>query len=291
MAFEILNNSVVTPPRLHAMVRLVSRLKAPTRQDLYDLLQPIDALPKLETQEAAKGVYTAARSCSLLAEDERAIVILQVDARSVESLGDFRRHMQQRLLGVVDDSADNYLLNIYAAWYAVQDDRVFQFTPKDFETRFNSEIFPDAEGRHFNATKFNGWRDWAIFLGLCWSMWFAKSEVAVPDAHDRLEPLLPALLPDGETEVLFGSFMDMLAQHCPELDGGMLFNRCWQASRGSEQRGNRLSLMLSSGLRVLHDAGVIQLELVPDAAVKWQLYPAPTHPVPQVSHIRRRRTT
>lgn len=289
MAFEILNNSTVTPPRLHAMVRLVSRVKAPERQDLYDLLQPKEALPKLDSQEAVKGVYTAARSCGLLAEDEAKVVALQVDPRTVESLGDFRRHMQRALLGVTDDSADNYLLNIYSAWYAVQDDRVFQFAIKDFETRFNSEVFPGAEGRHFNPTKLNGWRDWAVFLGLGWPMRFGAREIIVPDAHERIEPLLGALLPDGEEPVLFGAFMDQLAEYCPELDGGVLFNRCWQASRGSEQRGNRLSLMLSNGLRVLHEAGAIQLGLVPDAAVKWGLYPAVGHPIAQVSNIRRGR--
>lgn len=89
--------------------------------------------------------------------------------------------------------------------------------------------------------------------------------------------------------MLFGTFMDQLAEHCPELDGGVLFNRCWQASRGAEQRGNRLSLMLSNGLRVLHEAGAVQLDLVADAAIKWRLYPAVGHPVAQVSHIRRRR--
>lgn len=287
MAFEILNNGQVTPPRLHAMVRLVSRLKAPKRQDLYELLQPTFALPKLDNQDAAKAVYTAARSCGLLAENGEDTVILLVDPRSIERLEDFRHHMQQKILGITDDGADNYLLNIYSAWYAVQDDRVFQYPLKDFETRFNSEIFPDAEGRQFNTTKLNGWRTWAIFLGVGWPIRFGNRELVVPDAHDRIEPLLNVLLSDPRQSMPFGTFMDLLAEHCPELDGGTLYERCWQASRGSEQRGNRLSLMLSNGLRVLHDAGAIQLELVADAAVTWPLYPATNHPVVQVSHIRR----
>jgi hypothetical protein len=289
MAFEVLNNSVVTPPRLHAMVRLAARLKSPTRQDLYDLLQPGDALPQVADQKVAKDVYNTARSCGLLAEDDAKVVTLQVDPRSVELLADFRRHMQRALLGITDDSADNYLLNIYAAWYAVQDDKVFQFMPKDFETRFNSEVFPDAAGRHFNETKFNGWRDWAIFLGIGWPLRFRTREIMVPDAHDRIEPLLDVLLPDGGEPVLFGAFMDLLAEHCPELDGGVLFSRCWQASRGAEQRGNRLSTMLSNALRVLHEDGSIQLVLMRDAAARWQLYPAVGHPVAHVSHISRRR--
>ncbi|NTU86006.1 MAG: hypothetical protein HGA45_42885, partial [Chloroflexales bacterium] len=113
--------------------------------------------------------------------------------------------------------------------------------------------------------------------------------LVVPDAHDRLEPLLDQLLPEGERPVTFGAFLDLLAERCPEIVGGVLFDRCWQASRGAEPRGSQLSLMLSSGLRVLHEAGTIDLSLVADAATKWQLYPALGHPVAQVSHIRRRR--
>jgi len=289
MAFEILNNSLVTPPRLHAMVRLTSRIKSPDREKLYDLLQPSFALQKLENQDAAKGVFTAARSCGLLAEDDQKVVALQVEPKAVERLGDFRRHMQRALLGITDDSADNYLLNIYSAWYAVQNDRVFQFAIKDFETRFNNEIFPDTEGRQFNTTKLNGWRDWAVFLGLGWNLRFGGRDLVVPDAHDRLEPLLDKLLPEGDRPVPFGAFMDLLAECCPELDGGVLFTRCWQASRGTEPRGSQLSLMLSSGLRVLHEAGAIELSLVADAATKVQLYPALGHPIAQVSQIRRGR--
>lgn len=288
MAFEIINNAQVTPSRLHAMVRLTTRLRNPTRQDIYDWVQP-KVLPKLENQEAAKGVYTAARSCGIFVENDEKIVVLQIDSASVESLTDFRKYMQQALLGITDDSADNYLLNIYSAWYAVQDDRVFQFALKDFETRFNSEIFPDAEGRQFNTTKLNGWRDWATFLGLGWSIRFGNRELVVPDAYNRLTPLLDRLLPAGDQFVTFGSFMDQLAECCPELDGGVLFNRCWQASRGADSRGGRLGLMLSNGLRGLHEASMIELSLVGDAPVTWRLYPALNHPVDQVSHIRRGR--
>ncbi len=166
MAFEILNNALVTPPRLHAMIRLVSTVSEPprpmipepTRADLFNLLQPTDALPKLSNQEAALGVFTAARHCGLLSEDANDVVKLQVPKDSVESLAAFRRHMQRAILCVTDDTADNYLLNIYSAWYAVQDDRVFKFESKDFEVRFNDELFPDSEARQFNTTKMRGWR-------------------------------------------------------------------------------------------------------------------------------------
>jgi hypothetical protein len=75
---------------------------------------------------------------------------------------------------------------------------------------------------------------------------------------------------------------------CPELDSGSLFEQCWQASRGAEQRGNRLSLMLSNALRQLHDSGILELVDQADAINKWSLYKATGHPIQQVTHLKRR---
>lgn len=285
MAFEILNNSQVTPPRLHSMVRLASQLRQPIRKDLFNALQPVEALPKLTNQEAATSVFAAARSCGLLAEDAEGVVRLQVAPEAVETLAAFRRYMQGALLDVTDDGEDNFLLNLYSAWYAAQDDRVFKFEQKDFEIRFREALFPGADERRFNTTKLRGWRVWAAFLGHGWLLEQGGRTVLVPDARTRIEPLLGRLLPERQSSVRLGDFMEQLGEHCPELDGGTLFRRCAQVSRTSDIFGNRLSLMLSNALRVLDTAGLIRLTLQADAPVKWQLYPAAGQAHGQVSHI------
>jgi hypothetical protein len=53
-----------------------------------------------------------------------------------------------------------------------------------------------------------------------------------------------------------------------------------------ERRGNRLSLMLSTALRVLHEQGHIVLEKRADATETWTLFPAQTYHN-QITHIRR----
>ncbi len=285
MAFEILNNTQVTPPRLHAMARLVPLLREPSRKNLFDMLQPVDALPKLANQEAAEGVFAAAKSCGLVDESADGVVRLLVPRDAIDTLAAFRQHMQQSLLGITDDGEDNYLLNMYSAWYAVQDDRVFKFEQKDFEVRFNDELFPDLEERRFNTTKLRGWRVWAAFLGHGWLFVQGLKTLVIPDARTRVEPLLSRLLPEGQSAVRMGDFMEQLVEHCPELDGGALFRRCAQVSRTSDPLGSRLSLMLSNALRVLDAADAIRLTLQADAPIKWQLYPAAGHKHIQVSHI------
>lgn len=288
MAFEILNSATITPHRLHAMVRLIPRLKNlnPSRNDVLNMLQP-EILSK--NQNTSADVYKAARHCNLIQESEgEGVVSLVVDQDQIETFQNFQRQMQRILTGITDEQENNHLLNIYTAWYAVQNESILTYTRKDFESHFNKQVYPGEEDRQFNTTKFNGWRTWAAFLG--WGRLMKKGtfDILVPDATLRIEPLLGCLLPDGEQLVSFGAFVQNLAATCPELDGGVLFNYCWKASRGAEQRGTRLSLMLSTALRVLHNLEQIELVRQADASYLWQLYPAMGHPVQEVSHIRRR---
>lgn len=288
---EIINNGQITPHRLHALVRLVSRLENPSRDDLLNLLQPDKLIPN---QDAAKAVYGAAKQHLLVTDEGNNNVTLHVDVGSkdsIESVEDFRAYMRQRLLGIEDDGADNYLLNFFTAWYAVQNERILQTTKREIITRFTQELFPQEhdmpeQGRAFNEVKFNAWLPWATFLGFGWAMKLGTTEILVPDANDRLKALLPTLLPQAEELVAFRDFATRLIKTCPELDGGSLFEKCWQASRGAEIRGNQLSLMLSTGLRTLHHTGYIELVRQADATDIWRLYPAEGYSIQEITHIR-----
>jgi hypothetical protein len=288
MAYEILNNAQVTPLRLHALLRLVPRLDAPRRDDLLKLLQP----PELEANtDLGADVFRAAANCELTREDpDSKVVSLTMPAGAVETVDGFRIQMQQALLGRTETFQPNYLLSLFTAWYAAQDDAVLRMDAKEFETRFSAHLFPDAqpEDRPFNTTKFNGWRQWAAFLGWGWFLDAKafKGDVLVPDAYRRIETVLGAALPADGRAVEFGGFALEVARWCPELDGGELYRRCWEASRGADVRGNRLSLMLSNALRGLHDAGRVAVTREADAAAVWQLFPAVGHRLNQVTHIR-----
>lgn len=290
---EIINNNQVNPHRLHALVRLVPRLRTPNRNDLLEMLQPPDLV---NSQDASKAVYLAAVNYRLILEDENGRVSLHPDIgkrQNIESAAGFCTFMQKRLTGIADENADNYLLNFVTAWYTVQNERIFQYQKKDEISQcFNNDMDPRGEeelleeGRLFNPTKLNGWLTWASFLGWGWPMTVGK-ELLMPDAHKRLFPVLPLLLPDSK-ETPFSQFAARMTEICPELDGGGLFEKCWQASRSAELRGNQLSLMLSTGLRSLHDNGKIQLISHADAKEVWQLYPAQVHPFQRVTHIQRK---
>jgi len=291
---EIINNNQVTPHRLHALVRLVSRLRTPNRGDLLEMLQPPDLV---NSQEASGAVYRAAVNFRVIVEDENGRVFLHPDIgkrKNIESSDGFLDFMQTRLTGIADENADNYLLNFVTAWYAVQNERIFLYRKKEeISQNFNRDMDPRGEeelreeGRLFNPTKLNGWLTWASFLGWGWTMTVGGKELLMPDAHKRIFRVLSLLLPDSK-ETPLSQFAERLAEICPELDGGSLFKKCWQASRRADVRGNQLSLMLSTGLRSLHDNGKIRLISHADAKEVWQLYPAQAHPFQRVTHIQRK---
>ncbi len=273
--FELINHGQTTPGRLHSLLCLVKRLGKAQRQQLLDYLQP----PQLvENQEASIVVYNDALRLGLLqpVEGQRDQVTLApaISDENLESVDTFRTVMQQHLLGVTEPQQDNYLLNLYAAWYAVQDGWVLQTSIKDdLAIRFNREIFPRDEseslamGRAFNTTKLNAWLTWATFLG--WGI--AYNRRLLPTAQERLAPLLKSIV---GRKMTIGEFMGTVAKGCPELDGGELFQHCRQASRPTEGRTQQLSLMLSTALRYFQRQGKLILEHRADATDRWYLYPA-----------------
>ena len=283
MPYEIISSGTVTPFRLHALVRLVHRFQKISRKELIDLVQPLEL--GLENQETAKEVIKAAINCKLVIEIPSENVIQAGDnLSSLLDPKDFKARMQSSLLGQADENGPNFLLNIFTAWYFVQNENVFQFS-KDFDKQFNEEVFRDDTERHFNSTKLNGWKMWASFLGLGWLN--KENGIVIPDVHDRIDSLLSNILPITRKQaVTFGEFITKLTEYCPELDGGVLFKKCWQYSRQAAADRNRLSLALSTALRVLHDEEKIELIRRADAAENWQLFPASGHDISQVTHIR-----
>ena len=304
MAYELLNTAQVTPARLYALLRLVVRLKKPQREDIQALLQPdilFQGKQENEDEEsgtnsysASRNVYLAARHCNLIEELPDNTIQVRGDVETyLTSLDKFRTLMQQRVWNATIPEQNNYLLNLYSAWYIVQNERIFTFEDKDFETRFNEELFENADERTFNMTKFVGWRTWASFLGIGWSVKRGiignNREILAPDASQRLLRVLPIFsAKNGTREIQFRTFMQELAQTCPELDGGTLFDYCRDASHGGGQYGNYMSLALSTGLRQLHNTKHIQLVRQPDAQDIWPLYPAEWLEInlKEVTHIR-----
>lgn len=283
--FEIINRGQVTPQRMHALVRLVARRRQPSREEILSLLQP-EALSN--NTDAAAAVFAAAVRSELITHDTAADMVSlgpNLTRAKIESTDDFRWAMQERLCGVTDPDKDNYLLNEVVAWYAVQTPDTYRLKKAELATKFNQELYPQDEdaaadsGRAINDTKLNAWFAWTTFLG--WGIVYGDR--LWPVAHGRLWPTLAPLRKQmlGTSE-----FMDFLATACPELDGGSLFEQCWQASRPGQTRSQQLSFMLSTSLGTLHGLNRVELQRSTDSLDRWQIYPSTAYPFTDVTHIK-----
>jgi hypothetical protein len=286
---EIINDSRVEWRRLWALVRLVAELGTTTKEELIDLLQP-QVLVEKSASSTSAITYRVAKDAGLIQEheDKNKTVSLGVAPEKVTSEVAFQNCMRDIMLGVTERHQSNYRFNLFSAWYAVQDTRVFHdLAEQEYFPQFSADMAFSQETndpRFFDKEKLNGWRKWATFLGLGWPMKIGRREIVVPDATRRLRSALPTLFQEN-THMALGQFIESLGRYCPELDGGKLFTYCWQASRGSEIQGNRLSLMLSTALRTLDKLKIIRLEYRADALSIWQLYPAQGSVYQQLTHI------
>jgi|GEM_PF-1236794 len=292
---EIINDAQVGPRRFYVMLRLVSDLPGPTKQEVSHLTQlPVilDHASDVSKSSllASENTYKHAVNCEQISENEGKILSLHGDSKQVSTMLSFQDHMRQVLLGITEAKQSNFLFNLFSAWYAVQDEKVL-FPSEEYHVSFNTDMspyFPKPEDRLFNSTKLNGWRQWAEFLGLGWVMRWGSRPILIPDATKRVKAVLPEVFYD--TELLrFHLFIERLAELCPELDGGKLFTYCWQASRGTEIRGNRLSLMLSTALRTLTTLQEIQLLEEADSLDVWKLYRNQGGLYQEVTHIQRKK--
>jgi len=279
---EVIDKNHVLPHRMFAMVNIVNAHPNIPRAELLRLLQPAALNESLET---SGNIFVKCQLCGLIAEtqDKQRAASLIVDPVVVTNIEAFRIYMQSAILGVTEQDANHFVLNQFTAWFITQDARIMRSSKRQLEAKFHDDMYPGVPNRMISDEPGIGaWQSWAQFLGYGWQSEFS---VFIPDCSVRIQPLLPELLPE-DSVIPFGTFMVRLAARCPELDGGVLFERCWEASHPNERRGNRLSLMLSTALRVLNQQGRIALENRADATENWMLFPAQSY-ISRVTHIRR----
>lgn len=286
MAYEIINQGPTTPARLHAVLRLVARRPGLTRQEIADLIQPKAVS---DSQNAVKDVLAAALSLGLVEAASTASSPVRLTVGRAEIDGDdaYRATMVQRLLGVTDEEAPNFLLNLFTAWYAALDDEVLRRPTNEIVVEFNQRVFPASEGQRMNDTKLAAWRPWATFLGHGWLLRRGTATLVVPDCTARVGAVVERRL--ARERVPFAELRAHVAEACPELDGGALYERAWLSGRAGAGRAQTVSLMLSTALRSLHAAGRCHLESVPDALHTWSLFPATGEALATVSHASRGR--
>lgn len=287
MAFEVIAHLSATPNRVYAMLKLLEALEVqnPTPGQLYDLLQPTEMQ---ENKESAKEVYSVAIGLDLVKKGERDGLHITSDFPS--SYEDFRLRMQSIVLGATRPEENNYLLSQLTAWYAAYNHEVLTMNRSVVERKFHENLYPGVisqanQTRKVQDSSLLSWGLWAQFLGFGREYSFSNEARRLrPNAYKRIRPLLKGFATQSG-EFTVQHFIDQLAFYCPELDGGIVYNKVYESIYSESPSHATLSLMLSTALRNLEVEGIIELIDRADALYTRQLFPSQSY-LNRVSHIR-----
>jgi hypothetical protein len=132
----------------------------------------------------------------------------------------------------------------------------------------------DDDGqRRINRTKLPAWRRWLVALGLYVPM---PTLFPHPSPESRVSRELSELGSEEAGNWAADRFTIELARRMPYLDGGIMYTNAAKRM-GVTAAERRLSPILSSALRNLHDEGSLTLHFLGDAAGFLQLWPDRTH--------------
>lgn len=277
---SLLSSPQGTPERVWSLVAGLSAMGGTSSRGAYDdLLNPgyqrDDAEVKAKSSLAADA-HNAALSLGLV-ENDRSQVSLTVLVPS--DLAGFADLVHDRLAALEVDGADTAILGGYA-WMAAESDRqggvewIYQTGRDAFADQANSGL----SGKEMNTTRLPAWRRWLAFLGLGVTMPHDRNAPDFPSPASRMVRELIRSDLKADSQLGANEFVTLLARRMPYLDRGRLFNlACQRISHAPS--GARLSPLLSSALRELHDDETIRLLPSGDAAERVRLTEDPAHPI------------
>lgn len=259
-----------TPKRVFSFLKLVD-LQPMSKEEAGKYLQPNSIA---DSKSLANKVHTFLNNGGLIEETSDNKLHLKMEKNEIASMKAFRKAIARRVFQYPD-----FMFCRFTSWYIMRGEKVFNEPPRLLEATFNEELNSDKSfTNEYNATNITGWRTWAAFLGFG----YVHNGILIPNTAIRLKDLLEDTeLPKGKS-MPFKQFIDWVKIEAPELDGGKIN----QVNRGNTSYEKQtLSLGLSSGLRALHDEGLIELKYVSDAIDTWYLQKASHAITDKVSEI------
>ena len=243
---------------------------------LRQLIQP-KGLPDVTPNSAQLDQHlSAARELGLVRTDDNNNVRLNYSVRAAHDARAAIVTAFERI-ALADARAEKWAGRFYGYLIAQPEDDVLRSRAEieslahQFMSHLSSEI---EKSNPMNADKHRALLRWYPYVGLGW---MDPAGSFTPDPTARLARALPAIWRE-DRKLDAQEFMERVAQACPELDGGALFN---EATHGLYFVGDRrCTQALASALRRLHDDGQLRLRCPPDSR-GWSLEKAGSGPVSQ----------
>jgi hypothetical protein len=253
-----------------------------SKDDVISWMDPFD-----KAKTAPEEAIQTGSSLGFLENRSGKICLASKDIAS--SFSEFSDQAHRRLCDVPDDDADAVMFEALA-WIIASIEQqnstswLNESTAKELAGKIN-EGLPDlpknkqSEDRRFNDTKLTPWKRWIEFLGLG----FDTDLVGFyPAIAGRLKRELTFF--DSEKELGVNQFLGALAKRMPYIDGGSVYGSAVARLRLTRSPP-RLSRVLSTALRELHDEKILELRTLGDAANAISLW-KDSHEISSVLTVR-----
>lgn len=257
----------VTPARVETLLNLMREFsdRKITREILYDLLQPEGLPDQNPGKDQARNTVSATLELGLVEEgvDKKLKTTFKTNDKR-----DSRRilldTLDEKVLGNTD--IEPYFALFYSYLLALDFDGVRDQTADDWVFAFQSRVFGDERPSNpFNKAKLTGLNRWLGFTGLGW---YDMSGVFQPNPYKRLLRRLPSIF-YKDKKLTSEIFMQRLAKHCPELDGGRIFLQIFR-EQSYDASAKNCTLGLSHALIELHQNKKIRL-ICPQDSRGWSM--------------------
>lgn len=249
------------PERVYSLCQAV-KSRTMKESDLRELLEPSDlggATKYFGT------VRDAAKELGLISVKEGEIS-LAVESKSVSSY----ESMRQYIIGNIDSISSGLFFQV-SKEYLSMNEQVFKF--RGVSEAALVEHMSKTLGIQVYEDDMRAWRFWAAYLGLG----NLHDMLLLPNMYQYLKTVLSITkLKKGE-EYTFSDFISIIR---PYTEIGL----------ADLDSNKKINLAMSSGLRTLHDEGIIQLSHKLDSGDMWFLYEAELHMIKStVTHVMIRR--
>jgi hypothetical protein len=256
----------VTPTRVETLVDLLrgSQRKF-DRKTLLQVLQPAE-LPGVRSEASrtqAQNTIKAALELELIRTDPDGTLLPTFESSDPRPTSEIvLAALDDRVLGV--DDVEPYFAPFYSYLLALGPAASTDQKPKQWAIAFEGAVYGGTRPDNpFNEPKYTGLHRWYPYAGLGWE---DTSGIFQPVPYERLRRRLGRIFSD-ERRLPSDEFMNRLAVHCPELDGGEIYR---ETNRHDRADHLACTLGLSHALLELHEDKVIRLEAPRDAR-GWSL--------------------
>lgn len=257
----------VTPARVETLLNLMREFsnRTITREILYELLQP-EGLPDPNPgKDQAKNTVSAALELGLVEEgvDKRLKTSFKTnDKRNSRSI--LRDALDEKVLGITD--IEPYFGLFYSYLIAANFEGTSNRTADEWVLDFQYKVFGEERPTNpFNKAKLTGLNRWFAYTGLGW---YDMSGIFQPNPFERLCRRL-SLIFQKDKKLTSEVFMQRLAEHCPELDGGTIFLKTFR-EQSYDASAKTCTLGLSHALIDLHQDRKIKL-ICPQDSRGWSI--------------------